>query len=293
MPLHTDQEIINLNRNTFRLAFQPVYGPKNGFLDRSTFEQLTDKDYRVQNISLLIGNLVNEGLDAWTLWKLTFNDEVPEPAFTKEAYIESLRNFVNTTVDLSQSERDALVDFMAEFYFSKEPELPPDYSELRLRGSFYQALGDLWAICPSKVFANRYLNKQPRVHEYEITYKSLSPGTKDWDPHCDEEYFGPCHTLDLQYLFGRPFKVASNYSTSDRTLSSDLIRLVSYFAHTGKVPWRPYFKMNVGSGQQMTIPTKFELNPTTGDQQHTGTQPLSCTFFEQFFYTGRSSSLNV
>lgn len=61
MSLHFDQEIINLYRNTYRLAFQPVYGSKNGLLDKSTFEQLLDNDLKVKNASLLIGNLVNEG----------------------------------------------------------------------------------------------------------------------------------------------------------------------------------------------------------------------------------------
>lgn len=91
--------------------------------------------------------------------------------------------------------------------------------------------------------------------------------------------------LDLQYLFGRPFKVISKYSTSDRALSYDLMKLVSTFARTGKATWKSYFRMNVKKTHQLTVPTEFELNPSTGNEELIGMDYLSCTMFEKYFYT--------
>lgn len=186
MVLHHDQEIIGLNKNSYRLAFQPVYGPQNGLgLDKSTFEQLMDRNHHVRNISLLIGNLVNEGQDAWTLWKFTFNDPIKEPLKSKAEYIEALRNFVSTTVDLSHKEIDALVANIDKFYYNdealnklKDDEELVESFQYSLRSSFYEILSDLVFICPSKFFAKSYFHKiqTERVYEYEISYESLSPG---------------------------------------------------------------------------------------------------------------------
>lgn len=299
MELNSDQEIINLSRNIFRLAFQPVYGPKNLLLSKSTFKKLTDNEYRVRNVSLLIGNLVNEGQDAWTLWKSSFNNAPVEPTGSKESYIKALQHFVETTVDLPATDLRALVANMDKFYFSPKVlaqsfdsplEQSPEQSlEQSLRSSFYRALSDLVFICPSKFFAKSYFNKMATVYEYQITYASMSAGTKDFDPHCEEDKFGPCHCLDLQYLFGRPLKHTSDYSENDRALSFDMIHLVAHFARTGEVDWRPYFKMNVGRAYQMIVPTKLELNPTTGNKEHTGMEQLSCTMLEKYFYAKKLS----
>ena len=91
--------------------------------------------------------------------------------------------------------------------------------------------------------------------------------------------------LDLQYLFGRPFKVISKYSTNDRALSYDLMKLVSTFARTGKASWKSYFKMNVKKTHELTVPTEFELNPATGNEELIGMSYLACTMFEKYFYT--------
>ena len=186
MALHFDQEIINLSKNIYRLAFQPIYGPHNGLgLTKSTFEQLMDRNHRVRNVSLLIGNLVNEGQDAWTLWKFTFNEPIKEPLKSKAEYIESLRAFANTTIDLSTPELSALIANIDKFYFDqealdklKEEEELVDSFQFSLRSSFYEILSDLVFICPSKFFAKSYFNKilTERVYEYSISYESLSPG---------------------------------------------------------------------------------------------------------------------
>ena len=91
--------------------------------------------------------------------------------------------------------------------------------------------------------------------------------------------------LDLQYLFGRPFKLISKYSTTDRALSYDVMRLVSHFASTGQATWKSYFKMNVKQIHELTVPTEMELNPTTGNEELIGMNYLSCTMFERYFYT--------
>lgn len=188
MALHFDQEIINLNKNIYRLAFQPIYGPQNGLgLTKSTFEQLMDKNHRVRNVSLLIGNLVNEGQDAWTLWKFTFNEPIKEPLNSKAEYIEALRAFTSSTVDLSKNELNALVANIEKFYFNqealdklKDDEELVDSFQYSLRSSFYEILSDLVFVCPAKFFAKSYFNKilTERVYEYEISYESMSPGEK-------------------------------------------------------------------------------------------------------------------
>ena len=183
---------------------------------------------------------------------------------------------------MSQIDRSSLVKNINKFYFDQEmPDL-----ELGLRSSFYRALGDLVFICPSKFFAKSYFRKTQTkaLFEYQITYASLNAGTKDFDPTCEEDKFGPCHTLDLQYLFGRPFRLASQYSTNDRTLSLDMIKRVQHFASTGQANWRPYFKMNVRRSNELIVPTKFELNPSNGNKEHTGTEQLSCAMLESYFY---------
>ena len=283
MELNSEQEIIKLNRNTYRLAFQPVYGPDNLLLDKSTIEQLMDRQHRIRNMSLLIGNLVNEGQDAWTIWKASFQKvPVKEPAGSMEAYIEALEHFVNSTVQLNEKELRDLVANLRKFYFKQE--MPVDALEDSLRSSFYQTLSDLVFICPSKFYAKSYFRKAQSVYEYQITYASLSAGTKDFDPTCEEDKFGPCHTLDLQYLFGRPFKLAVDYSESDRTLSRDLIKFVSHFAYTGEANWRPYFKLKVRGAHEMIVSTHLELNPTTKNKEHTGEESLACGMLEKYFY---------
>lgn len=90
--------------------------------------------------------------------------------------------------------------------------------------------------------------------------------------------------LDLQYIFGRPFKFISKYSNNDRALSYDLIRLFSQFSRTGKVNWKSYFKMNIKRTYEMTIPTEFELNPQTGNEELIGMHYLSCVMLNRYFY---------
>ena len=77
----------------------------------------------------------------------------------------------------------------------------------------------------------------------------------------------------------------SKYSTSDRTLSYDLMKLVSHFANTGQATWKSYFKMTVKKKHELTVPTEFELNPTTGNEELIGMDYLSCRMFEKYFYT--------
>ena len=186
---------------------------------------------------------MNEGQDAWTLWKMTFKDlKLKEPKKTKEEFLEAIQMFVNTTIDLKKDDLRSLVANLNKFYFNAEvldplkddEELFESY-EFSLQNSFYELLSDLVFICPSKYFAETYFNKieTENVYEYQITYESASPGSKQFAPWCEQSKFGPCHMLDLQYLFGRPFKFVSKYSTNDRALSFDLIKTVSNFAKTG------------------------------------------------------------
>lgn len=186
MDLHFDQEIINLNKNIYRLAFQPVYGPVNGFLSKSTYDQLLDKDYLVKNTSLLIGNLVNEGQDSWTLWRQSFKDpQMKEPKKSKEEFTEALEMFLNTTVDLNKEDLNSLIGNLDKFYFNqevldklKEDQEMSDSYQFSLQGSFYELLSDIAFVCPSKFFAEKYFDKIQKeiVFEYEITYESMSQG---------------------------------------------------------------------------------------------------------------------
>lgn len=298
LELSLDEEIINLGRNTYRLAFQPVFGPKNGLLEKSTLDQLLDKEHQVKNISLLIGNLVNEGTDSWTLWKFSFKDFVlKEPKKSKDEYIDALRMFVNTTTNLANDEMNSLIANMDKFYFNAEmldklkndEEMIESY-EFSLQSSFLELLSDLVFICPSKFFAENYFNKiqTENVFEYQITYESISPGSKQFAPWCDQNKFGPCHMLDLQYLFGRPFKLINKYSQQDRTMSFDTIKTVSNFARTGKTNWKPYFKMTVKQ-DEIIVPTEFEVDPNTGNDESVGFHYLSCEMFNKYFYPAKKN----
>lgn len=84
-------------------------------------------------------------------------------------------------------------------------------------------------------------------------------------------------------MFGRPFKLIPQYSQNDRAMSFELIKVFSNFARTGKTSWKSYFKMNVKQ-DELIVPTEYEMNPETGNDELIGVRYLACEIIDKYLY---------
>ena len=291
--LQFDQLIINVSRNSYRLAFQPVYGGHATFLPDSPMNLLRSLSQTGRPIPLLIGTLSNEGQDTWTLWKRSFVEEPAEPR-TKQQFEQAARDYLTSTLpDAEQLPIDELVyTYFAGVFdeggkshtFGQEELKSSNDINYQAQGALYQLLSDLVFTCPSQLFGRHwYKSGRGQVFAYKITYESTSIGSRQYAPWCDQTRFGPCHMLDLQYVFGRPFVYPTLYSNQDKGMSALFMAEVANFGESENASWPPY-RFVPGSHKVFVIPLQANLNPSRGSYIVTNDRYFECKLWNRIVF---------
>lgn len=291
--------------NAYRLAFQPTYGGAATFLPASPRALLTDPNQGSRHVPLMIGTLTNEGQDTWALYRQSYPDNRIADPRSRVQFENATRTYLRTVLsDLDPSSIDEIIHYYFSTINFRSPDRPitfgnrsPTNTLMRNRNSskdisidfnaenvMYQLMSDLVFTCPSRWFARHWYTKEnPRVFMYTITYESTSVGSRQFTPWCDQTRHGPCHMIDLQYVFARPFTDSNLYSASDREMSALFISELMSMADFDTATWPSYGLMQTRRSTVVT-PIQAQLNPVTGSKLIYDYRSSECELWDQFVF---------
>lgn len=89
-------------------------------------------------------------------------------------------------------------------------------------------ISDIIFLCPSRTMARTLSENKRNVHFYLYGHRSSNSQYHPW--------IGVTHHDEVEFIFGRPLRMADTYSGDDIDMSQRMIKIWSHFAHTGKVP---------------------------------------------------------
>lgn len=200
-----------------------------GVVDKEFFpvhpnQMLSDGDHK-KNFNLLVSTVEDEGTPVFTYLTqdLRFRPTNPESLTLKAAqdllYGEVVKIFLKHTPTKS------LID---KIYFNSfNPNL--DHSN-QFRKQVGVAYGNFYVTCPTIHFCKSLFGNSPetiKVYQWYYTAKLVKPS-----PMCPE-WTGPCHTDDLQPLFGMPFYMPQMYVNRMRDISREVINFIKSFIRIG------------------------------------------------------------
>ncbi|GFQ70430.1 acetylcholinesterase-1, partial [Trichonephila clavata] len=145
-----------------------------------------------------------------------------------------------------------------------------DYDTIRRQ--VYTASGDSSLLCSSVYFAESYAKRNNDVYYYFFVHR---PSNSPWAP-----WMGVVHFEEVQFVFGRPIRKPSSYTTNEVQLSSEMIKVWTNFAKNGyptdSFTWPKYSKKNHTFA---FIDTAFPYNYRLG----TGPHLENCNFLRSHF----------
>ena len=87
---------------------------------------------------------------------------------------------------------------------------------------------DIIFLCPARSLARTLSESGRNVYFYLYQHKSSLTHYHDW--------LGVTHHDEVEFVFGRPLRLADRYSGKDIEISQRLIKIWSHFAYTGQTP---------------------------------------------------------
>lgn len=93
--------------------------------------------------------------------------------------------------------------------------------------SIASLVSDIIFLCPSKSLAKTLAETKRNVFFYLFGHRSSVSQYHPW--------MGVTHHDEVEFVFGRPLRMADSYSGEDIEMSQRMIKIWSQFAHTGKV----------------------------------------------------------
>lgn len=99
------------------------------------------------------------------------------------------------------------------------------------RAQFARAIGNLVSdiifLCPSRSLAKTLADSGRNVHFYLYGHRSSTSQYHEW--------LGVTHHDEVEFVFGRPLRMADVYSGDDINMSQRIIKSWAHFAHTGQM----------------------------------------------------------
>ncbi|XP_074599126.1 cholinesterase-like [Brevipalpus obovatus] len=217
-------QVVALGYNCGLIPFNPIYGSE--FLAYST-NKLMEIGHFKKNISIMIGNVLNEGSVIDGIWQTSHVNTTTDALKVLEHYKPRA---------MSPSVGDNLAAFF-KIYFA-DTEHP--------RISYLSLLSDLFFHCPTLIYAKK-LAEFNKVNFYYFTYRSEN----------SQNQYGPNHGEDVDYLFGLPFQEEHKYNEDDRSVSREMIRIWSDFTRNETLFWPEIIHTKIG----VVFPIQYEINP--------------------------------
>lgn len=129
--------------------------------------------------------------------------------------------------------RSSLLDgFMPKSQTEGNPSLNASQVRQIKRAEFGRNIGslitDIIFLCPSRSLARTLAENGRNVYFYLYTHRSSRSPYHDW--------IGVTHHDEVEFVFGRPLRMADVYSGQDIDMSQKMIKIWSHFAYTGQTP---------------------------------------------------------
>lgn len=209
------------------ISFLPTFG--NEFMSLTPVKAMEEE--QIINIDVLLSVTADEGPFAIIMQ--------PDPRLSEE----ELTSFNVTTL---RTHLEGILGFIArEKYESIGKEyldraLPGDKQSLRQK--YVDFVSDIYFVCPSKFFTEKYSAGGNKVYSIVFGHRSKTSPLPKWA--------GVMHTSDIGYYFGVPFMDTVNYTQEDRDFSREVMKTFVSYAKEGKptlsadMQWPPFTQDN-------------------------------------------------
>lgn len=167
----------------------------------------------MHDVEIMIGIVPDEGAYLLAFYKPEFLIQ-DDPILTKS----EAKSFLKTCFNVSESQLNLLI----EKYLGDVSE--NDYSNIVERTK--DALGEGLLTCPTVILAEKYSQYQRSVYYYTFNHARINAGYKKWE--------GVSHFAETYFVFGMPFMYPENYTPEEEIFSTEIMKLWSSFAKTGK-----------------------------------------------------------
>jgi carboxylesterase type B len=192
--------------------FTPIYGDKLQPIRPSL--ALQNGDFR-QDIQILFGTCADEGSGFVAEYVSDLKANTPPNTMTlskAKLFIQLL--FTGLKVPFAKN--------VSDFYTANLT----DSDGTLLKKAVSNAFGDYQLTCPLVLFGSEFALKSDKnkAYAYKLTY-SRRNASIDWT--------GVRHSDELQYVFGRTYRVARDYTLQELNLGKTIVDVWSTFAKTG------------------------------------------------------------
>lgn len=193
---------------------KPIFGDE--FLPETPEEAFRNKNFN-KGKNLLVGSEQNDG----SLFLGIFNASLIDPK-AQLSYADGVKGLKAITGGKS-------LDFFVKNYLGNSK----DISTKKVRSALIKALGDILFTCPTYAFGHSLANLSQSENQV-FGYMHTQKPKKSMIGICNvDRSLGPCHTDEIPYIFGEPFRKPKEFTKADVLLSMNMMKIWIDFARTG------------------------------------------------------------